>query len=230
MINIIRVDKTREYFAVSNKPFNDKRLSWEARGMMGYLLSKPDTWTVRNSDLYAQAPAGQNKVKRILAELKLYGYLVRRKTKDEAGKWCWDTIIYETPSIAPKTIAPLSIDGKQCHIVSTELISTEKTPPTEKKLTEAQDAIRVLSAVTGLDWKIKRNVGRLGKVGKELREAGYTMADVEEFYNPGCWWFQNDFRGKKNQKPTPNQILETIGNAKTATVVPGHHHHMLVGV
>jgi hypothetical protein len=40
----IRVKKDARYFSASNEPFNDKRLSWEARGLMGYLLSKPDNW------------------------------------------------------------------------------------------------------------------------------------------------------------------------------------------
>jgi len=41
-MSIIRVKKDKGYFVASNKPFNNKNLSWEARGILGYLLSKPD--------------------------------------------------------------------------------------------------------------------------------------------------------------------------------------------
>lgn len=41
-MSIIRVQKTREYFSVPNATFNDENLSWEVRGLLAYLLGKPD--------------------------------------------------------------------------------------------------------------------------------------------------------------------------------------------
>ena len=118
---IIRVKKDKGYFVASNKPFNDKDLSWEARGVLAYLLSKPDDWTVRNGDIYKQGPAGINKVKRILGELQEAGYLQRTRFRKSDGTFEWESTIYETPpTIAPKTTDGLSTDGKQCHILSTE--------------------------------------------------------------------------------------------------------------
>ena len=119
---IIRVKKDKGYFRVSNQPFNDRRLTWEARGMLGYLLSKPDDWTVRNGDLYKQGPAGINKVKRILKELSDHGYLVRRRIRKEDGTFEWETTLYETPpeTTAPETANGLATGGKQCQLVKTE--------------------------------------------------------------------------------------------------------------
>jgi hypothetical protein len=135
---IIRVSKNRNYFAASNEPFNDKRLSWEARGVMGYLLSKPDGWECRNHDLINKGPAGRYKMTRILAELKLYGYMRRWRKNDSKGLIVWVTEVFESPGLNPNlgaTIARLSIngspvdgsavDGKPGHIVSTESASTE---------------------------------------------------------------------------------------------------------
>lgn len=125
-MTIIRVKKDKGYFVASNKPFNDKSLSWEARGMLGYLLSKPDDWIVRNVDLYRQGPAGKNKVKRILTQLKNAGYLVRTRIRQPDGTFEWESTLYETPpTIAPKTIDGSSVDGKQGHILSTEFNENE---------------------------------------------------------------------------------------------------------
>ena len=88
-MSIIRVVKDSKYFAASNEPFNDERLSWEARGVMGYLLSKPDNWQVMFSDLVNSGPAGIKVITRILKELQEYGYLERERLNNGGGKFEW---------------------------------------------------------------------------------------------------------------------------------------------
>ena len=96
-----RVKKDKGYFVANNLPFNDRRLSWEASGVMGYLLSKPDGWKCRNNDLINQRNAGNDKVNRILKELKYCGYFYRHRVHDEEGKFEWVTNVYENPSDNP---------------------------------------------------------------------------------------------------------------------------------
>ncbi len=105
-MSIIRVKKDKGYFAASNIPFNDVNLSWEARGVLGYLLSKSDNWQVRFYDLVKQGPAGEYKMRRILKELEDNNYLVRDRVQDREGKFDWVSTVYETP-----TISRLSTDG-----------------------------------------------------------------------------------------------------------------------
>lgn len=96
---IVRRPKTEKYFKAANEPFNDKRLSWEARGMLGYLLSKPDNWEVRQYDLVAHGPAGEHKVRRVVKELERRGYLARRRLSTSGGRFTWVTTIFETPDL-----------------------------------------------------------------------------------------------------------------------------------
>lgn len=129
-MSIIRVKKNKDYFAASNEPFNDTSLSWEARGMMGYLLSKPDDWELRLSDLINKGPAGAKKIRGILKELEEHGYLERYKFRGEDGRFVWVSVVYENSTILPKgicgdpTILPKSIDGKGSHLISTKLLNT----------------------------------------------------------------------------------------------------------
>jgi hypothetical protein len=105
----IRVKKDARYFSASNEPFNDKRLSWEARGLMGYLLSKPDNWEVRSADLEEQGPAGSRKVKRMLAELRICGYMNRIRTKMPDGKFVWTTRAHpRTPDRQRVSLKPVA--------------------------------------------------------------------------------------------------------------------------
>lgn len=133
----IRVKKDARYFSASNEPFNDKRLSWEARGLMGYLLSKPNDWEVRMQDLDNQGPAGSRKLRRMLAELRACGYMNRIRTKLGNGKFEWTTEVYESPSQNPnpskgivKTsgancTSAISTSAKRTDILSTEKQSTD---------------------------------------------------------------------------------------------------------
>lgn len=141
-MSIIRVKKDKNYFAASNKPFNDKRLSWEARGVLGYLLSKKDDWQVRFYDLVKQGPAGEHKMRRILKELEEYGYLERHRTQDREGKFNWVSIVYETPTISRLSIDGLptdglSVDGSPTGGKPRDIVSTDP-PSTDPKRTKLE--------------------------------------------------------------------------------------------
>jgi hypothetical protein len=148
----IRVKKDERYFSASNEPFNDKRLSWEARGLMGYLLSKPNNWKIQMNDLVKQGPAKGRKIRRMLAELRLYGYMNRIRTKLENGKFLWTTDVYESPSQNPnpttgiiktsvskrttgKTSNAKRTGAKSTRAKRTDLTSTD-SPSTELQNTE----------------------------------------------------------------------------------------------
>ena len=96
---IVRVERGPEYryATLAADAMEDCRLSWEARGMLAYLLSKPDSWQVRIGHLVGQAPASKEKVQRILAELERCGYLERRRERDARGRFVWLSIVYERP-------------------------------------------------------------------------------------------------------------------------------------
>lgn len=131
-MSIIRVRKDAKYFTASNEPFIDKRLSWETRGLIGYLLTKPDKWEVRIPDLTNQGPAKLHKIRRMLAEARLYGYMNRiRITKDD-GTFDWITEVFESPSQNPnpsssvrKSTSGQSTTGKPADIGITEESNTD---------------------------------------------------------------------------------------------------------
>lgn len=112
---IFRTRKNRDnpYVMVHQDLFSDKRLSWEARGMLGYLLSKPDDWEVRFYDLVAQdTHSGRERTRRILAELGKAGYIRRRRERQPNGTFRWITTVYENPeNITDETDAWESTDG-----------------------------------------------------------------------------------------------------------------------
>ena len=52
-MSIIRVSKNKNnpYFLMNNTGINDKNLSFKAKGVLAYLISKPDNWYINYRDL-----------------------------------------------------------------------------------------------------------------------------------------------------------------------------------
>lgn len=85
--SIIRKARVREkpYFLIARSVMQDRRLSVKARGLMGYILSLPDTWQVRFVELTRHFPDGKFAIRSAFNELKKYGYVVSQRVKDEKG-------------------------------------------------------------------------------------------------------------------------------------------------
>jgi len=99
-MRIIKAQKDAEhpYAMVSKVWVNDRELSWKAKGIMVYLISKPDTWKTRRLDLIRNSPEGRWAVDSGLHELEEKGYLVCRKGRDKKGRLLpCDYDIYEIP-------------------------------------------------------------------------------------------------------------------------------------
>jgi len=94
---IIRVVKRNRFTTISNVPLNDNRLSWETRGLLAWLLSKPDAWIVNREAIIRHGRAGRDKVTRMLSELAANGYFIRTRRRDREGQFRWDSVIYEEP-------------------------------------------------------------------------------------------------------------------------------------
>lgn len=113
------------YVMLSRETVNDSTLSWAARGMLAYLLSKPDDWMVRMRDLERQSPVGYQATATILRELMAHGYVKReRKVGPNKGRFVWETTVYEVPimpeTIDGPTIPPSTTNGQAGDIPSSD--------------------------------------------------------------------------------------------------------------
>jgi hypothetical protein len=70
--------------------------------------------------------------------------------------------------------------------------------------------VGVLAKVTGLDYRNKRFASRLALRGKEIFELGHEVSDVITHFEKGGSWYEEDWRGKQNQLPTPENVVEKI--------------------
>lgn len=95
---IIRLHKTEKYSITINRyGLEDSRLSLKAKGLLAYLMTKPDDWRVNSRHLAAIGPDGRSAVLNALDELGEFGYFTRKKFKDEKGRWQWEQVLHDTP-------------------------------------------------------------------------------------------------------------------------------------
>jgi len=175
-VSIIRTVKKENYSSISNHLITNRKLSWEARGVLVYLLSKPDGWECRSYDLVNQGPAGKHIIRRILKELQENGYLHRFRESEGPGKILWVTEVYESPKIntsyrspdiTPSTMSTDdNVDGEKVgHIVSTDSSnngSNKKLTPTAASkyfhsniklhTVDEADMLDVFVSVTGFSY------------------------------------------------------------------------------
>lgn len=97
---VIRVQKRPSSFVMMDKSFlEDTRLSYKAKGILAYLLSKPDNWKVIVGNLVNYSTDGKASVYAGLKELKECGYYEKIPIRNEQGTRItrWESTVYELP-------------------------------------------------------------------------------------------------------------------------------------
>lgn len=77
---------SRYYSRISNSVLQDPRLTLKARGLIGYILSLPDNWTISIAHLSTISPDKEFSIRSAMDELKRFGYMSNEKIRDQAGR------------------------------------------------------------------------------------------------------------------------------------------------
>jgi hypothetical protein len=180
-LTIIRTPKNehRPFFSTARETAQDSALTFEARGVLWYLLSKPDDWKVQWQDIANQGGFGRDKAKSIMAELRAAGYVVTEMKHGEHGKFAGKVDrIYET--------SQRKTDSRNTELPSTGLASkrrnrrihiTEDIQNTETNAAiaaQADSAVKVVKPINGdkprdviFDGIASGSFGISGKVDKD---------------------------------------------------------------
>jgi len=96
---IVKIKKRTHPFAmIDARALNDPRISWKAKGLHAYLMSKPKDWHVIFADLVKHATDRAYSVRTALNELLGLGYAKLQPLKDERGLFCGSCwTVYEWP-------------------------------------------------------------------------------------------------------------------------------------
>src|SRR5579863_4248986 len=84
-MTIVRREHRAHFTIVPNAVFTDDRLSVEAKGVLGYLLSRPHQWRVQLEHVGRTLKVGRRKLQRIFRELIGAGYVTRERQRFVTG-------------------------------------------------------------------------------------------------------------------------------------------------
>lgn len=93
----VKKDKNNPYIMLNKEFVNDTGLSFKAKGILLYLLSKPDNWRIMICDLINSSIDGETAVRNGIKELITAGYIEKKITRTNKGRFeKFEYIIYET--------------------------------------------------------------------------------------------------------------------------------------
>jgi len=229
---IIRIKKRENPYAqIDKRLLFDKGLSYKARGILAYLLAKPDDWSVHVLDLIENSPDGRESVQSGLKELKDRGYATLHTNRNEKGhvtgkEW----IIQELPTdgfsvgrFNRKTEKPSVINNNRGNTNNDNTAASEKDAAYtfEKfwneygfKKGSKSKAILKFSKLTGADLEALRQAipiyvrSTVTKDTGDRKAAFKPMRKYPEFFLSGRIWesLEDEITEAKarDAEPTPH--------------------------
>lgn len=96
-MSTIRVRRRSRFTTIHRDTINDDQLSFRARGVLVWLLDKPDDWSCSSEQIARSGGEGRDAIRSALAELESAGYLQRARVRGPSGRWVTETVVYERP-------------------------------------------------------------------------------------------------------------------------------------
>ena len=216
---IYKVQKYDNPFVqIDKRILEDARLSWKAKGLLAYLLSKPHDWQVRTADIVKKATDGKTAVLTAITELINTGYATREQSHTEAGQWAETVyVITEVPqsgfpyTVKPYTDNPLhsnndSSNNKACASKPTRA-PRKPTPPAVLVFKANAHRYPTKSWCKKVDSTIGDDPAALKKWGEIVRDwvgNGWNPMNVKgmlEVYQSG-WKVHQPGNRRPEPKPT----------------------------
>ncbi|MCM1577093.1 MAG: hypothetical protein NC035_08980 [Bacteroides sp.] len=110
---IIRVHRTDDYTVMSNYHLRDTGLSWQAMGLLSFMMSCTENFKFSINGLKEMSASGDAATRTALNELKEKGYVVVTRQTDDKGRvteWTYD--IYETPQNTPQDVCASHVENQ----------------------------------------------------------------------------------------------------------------------
>lgn len=123
---IFRKVKSREYTVIDNAVLNDKKLSFKAVGLLAFLLSKPDDWRFNYRHIATTHADGEAAVRAGMKELQKFGYLTRKRERQDDGTFAWVVTVHEEPEPCGGSPRMENPGVENDHLPSTDGASTEE--------------------------------------------------------------------------------------------------------
>jgi len=145
MADICRKVRRRSFTQIDNEPINDPNLKYEDIGLLAYVMSKPDNWTIYKNELISSHANGRESVASILKRLEERGYLMVIQGRTEKGYFSHNQYIFtdrafdfgDEYELEENTLQPeMPKDSKPETPWQTKVLSMNGNPSTDNRQRE----------------------------------------------------------------------------------------------
>ncbi len=135
MSNVVRIKKNSNFVVMDKTFLNDKSLSWKAKGIMAFMLSKPDDWIFYLDELMTNSTDGERSFRSGFKELTHNGYVKREPIREGQRIVRWETIVYENPVLC----GFVHVQSEDVQSVHVQNVPPTKNDSTKNELTKNDD-------------------------------------------------------------------------------------------
>lgn len=111
-MSVLKNKLKEKFVTVPQKIIMDNRLSFGAKVLYCYLVSKPNDWVIRNSEIMEALNISKDTIAKYFKELVVNGWIDRKRQVDSQNQFTglYDYVIYETPKVSEIGKMPKSED------------------------------------------------------------------------------------------------------------------------
>lgn len=176
---IFKKKKESNYTQVCNSILDDTRLSWQAKGLLCYLLRLPDNWTVYKAEVQTHSKNGREAFETAWKELEEVGHIVTGQQPTDKGKFGpKDYLVIEELTDAGNPQSPMRETHSLTDAGNPQLLILSNTNNTYNKKASPPIPLEERKKVFGLSL--------------QPFEQEYGKQMLKEFY---LYWTESD--GKK---------------------------------
>lgn len=199
MKNIYRIKKN-DNFVVMDKTFlYNRNLSWKAKGILAFMLSKPDDWTFYIDELVKHSTDGEHSFRAGFKELTEQGYVKRKPVREGQRIKRWETLVYENPLLSDsQDVENLNVENQDVEkqdVGNQALLSINNTKNNSTNNNNTKNDIYIRSIFE--HWNSKgiirhRELTQKRKSAINARLKSYSVKELEEVINNYATILQSD--------------------------------------
>jgi hypothetical protein len=140
------------FVMIDRRPIENPKISWKAKGILAYLLSRPDNWIVRLGDLVKRSPDGVFAIRGAINELQAAGHVHRKEVREANGRFVrYELEVYELPFTSKPVINYPQADNPQA-----DNLVLNDTDSNETELKNGANAPRLQDL--SIEWQLLAGV------------------------------------------------------------------------
>jgi hypothetical protein len=173
-MTIVRRQHNSRFASLPNAIWEDPRISIEAKGVLGYLLSRPHNWHVRPQQVGQILDVGKDKLQRIFQELISAGYVTREQNRDDAGSFGSMEYVVRDETVAslpqpenPQTAKPHAADPQPANPAAYKRLNLQKTESTKEAADDARASRPPKSLISPEAFSLADDLMRLQRIDRD---------------------------------------------------------------